>query len=144
MVLTWYACATIGAVGVTTNTKSVGPEITYLAGHAQCVAAITQPKFAALISGERARSEVGRGHRRQQRRGGRGAATCRPRDLRRRSTATQSGYPGRPIEPMLPAGIMYTSGTTSRPKAVVHTHANALWASRSVPTTSTSPATTST
>ena len=36
----------------------------------------------------------------------------------------------RPIEPMLPFGIMYTSGTTSRPKAVVHTHANAIWASR--------------
>ena len=31
---------------------------------------------------------------------------------------------------MLPVGIMYTSGTTSRPKAVVHTHANAIWASR--------------
>jgi crotonobetaine/carnitine-CoA ligase len=31
---------------------------------------------------------------------------------------------------MLPFGIMFTSGTTSRPKAVVHTHANAIWASR--------------
>jgi len=31
---------------------------------------------------------------------------------------------------MLPFGIMFTSGTTSRPKAVVHTHANAVWASR--------------
>ena len=34
---------------------------------------------------------------------------------------------------MLPAGIMFTSGTTSRPKAVVHTHANAIWASRNGP-----------
>ena len=34
---------------------------------------------------------------------------------------------------MLPAGIMFTSGTTSRPKAVVHTHANAIWASRTGP-----------
>ena len=39
----------------------------------------------------------------------------------------------RPAEPMLPAGIMFTSGTTSRPKAVVHTHANAVWASRNGP-----------
>jgi crotonobetaine/carnitine-CoA ligase len=28
---------------------------------------------------------------------------------------------------------MFTSGTTSRPKAVVHTHANAIWASRTGP-----------
>jgi crotonobetaine/carnitine-CoA ligase len=39
----------------------------------------------------------------------------------------------RPAEPMLPVGIMFTSGTTSRPKAVVHTHANAIWASRMGP-----------
>ncbi len=38
--------------------------------------------------------------------------------------------PSREPEPMAPVGIMFTSGTTSRPKAVVHTHANALWASR--------------
>ena len=45
--------------------------------------------------------------------------------------------PGRggPVEPMLPFGIMFTSGTTSKPKAVVHTHANAIWASRSGPRT---------
>ena len=36
---------------------------------------------------------------------------------------------------MLPFGIMFTSGTTSKPKAVVHTHANAIWASRSGPRT---------
>ena len=32
-----------------------------------------------------------------------------------------------------PFGIMFTSGTTNRPKAVVHTHANAIWASRMRP-----------
>ena len=39
-------------------------------------------------------------------------------------------WPGRPAEPLLPFGIMFTSGTTNKPKAVVHTHANAIWASR--------------
>jgi crotonobetaine/carnitine-CoA ligase len=42
-------------------------------------------------------------------------------------------WSGRAIEPMLPFGIMFTSGTTSKPKAVVHTHANAVWASRCGP-----------
>ena len=31
---------------------------------------------------------------------------------------------------MAPVGVVFTSGTTSQPKAVVHTHANALWAGR--------------
>ncbi len=42
-------------------------------------------------------------------------------------------WAGRTIEPMRPFGIMFTSGTTSKPKAVVHTHANAVWASRCGP-----------
>ena len=37
-VLSWFACALLGAVGVTTNTKSAGPEVEYFAAHTQCVA----------------------------------------------------------------------------------------------------------
>ncbi len=46
----------------------------------------------------------------------------------------EADCPERPADPMAPAGIMFTSGTTSRPKAVVHTHANALWAAKVGPT----------
>ena len=35
--------------------------------------------------------------------------------------------PPRAADPMADLGIQYTSGTTSRPKAVLWTHANALW-----------------
>src|SRR3954454_13067624 len=50
MVLSWLACATLGAVGVTTNTKSVGAEMTYFAEHTGAVAAVTQPQFAAIVA----------------------------------------------------------------------------------------------
>lgn len=131
MVLSWLACGTLGACSVTTNTKSVGAEMTYFAEHTGAVAAITQPQFAAMVaeaapglkwiavtddnSGEPATAEQA-------------AHGFDPFD-----SLYGDGWGGREPEPMLPHGIMFTSGTTSRPKAVVHTHANAVWASRTGP-----------
>ncbi len=132
MVLAWLACATVGAVGVTTNTKSVTSEIAYFASKAQCVAAITQPQYAAMVaeaaptlrwiavtdddSGEVPATPVGGFD-----------------SFDALFASEPSKWAGRTIEPMLPFGIMFTSGTTNRPKAVVHTHANAIWASRMGP-----------
>jgi crotonobetaine/carnitine-CoA ligase len=131
MVLAWLACSTLGAVGVTTNTKSVGAEMTFFAEQTGAVAAITQPQFAGMVheaapslkwiavtddnSGEAATEDV--------------AGFDRFNDL----YVGGDAWAGRPHEPMLPHGIMFTSGTTNRPKAVVHTHANALWAARTGP-----------
>lgn len=133
MVLSWFACALLGAVGVTTNTKSAGPEIEYFADHTRCVAAITQPQYVELVaanapnvkwiavtvddSGEPAAEAEATTV---------GAERIPFADLHGDGAA----FPDRPAEPMLPVGIMFTSGTTSRPKAVVHTHANVIWSSR--------------
>ena len=133
MVLAWYACALLGAVAVTTNTKSAGPEIEYFAAHARCVAAITQPHFAELVAANAPHlkwiavtADDGGEPAEERAPSGVGAERIAFADL----AGDGAALPERPAEPMLPVGIMYTSGTTSRPKAVVHTHANAIWASR--------------
>jgi crotonobetaine/carnitine-CoA ligase len=133
-VLTWLACAVVGAVGVTTNTKSVASEMASFIERTGCVGAMTQPRYAATVA----------------------SASDRARDQLKWIVVTEdnsgdvpspeevdhglhpfdsllgeaAAWTGRPIDPMLPFCIMFTSGTTSSPKAVVHTHANAIWASR--------------
>jgi carnitine-CoA ligase len=133
MVLSWFACALLGAVGVTTNTKSAGPEVEYFASHTRSVAAITQPQHVELVaanaksvkwiavtaddSGEPAEADE---H----------SASIDRRIAFADIHGDGAALSDRPAEPMLEVGIMFTSGTTSRPKAVVHTHANVIWSSR--------------
>lgn len=130
MVLSWYACAKLGACAVTTNTRSVGGEIAYFADHTQAVCAITQPQYVDEIraNAKNLRWLVVTDTNSDE--------PADPSKVGRGDEAFSSLYvdpstvPARPAEPMLPVGIMFTSGTTSLPKAVVHTHANALWAGR--------------
>jgi len=132
-VLTWYACARLGAVSVTTNTRSAGAEIEYFAEHTRCVGAVTQPQFARLVkeNAKKLRFLVVT----EDDSGEAPAAQTRDHGLEPFAALVGDGasLPARPPDPMAPAGIMFTSGTTSRPKAVVHTHANALWAARMGP-----------
>ena len=51
MVISWYACALIGAVAVTTNTGATPTEMAHFIATTQPVAAITQPRFMELLSG---------------------------------------------------------------------------------------------
>src|ERR1700744_2957715 len=48
--LAWFACVELGAIAVTTNTRSAAAEMEYFAGHCRAVAAITQPAYAELLS----------------------------------------------------------------------------------------------
>ncbi|WP_408590980.1 AMP-binding protein [Novosphingobium sp.] len=128
MLIAWLGCAYSGAVPVTTNARSAADELAYFAAHSRAVGAITQPRFAALV----AAATPGIGWR---------AVTAD--DNGEPATSDTSGFepfaaidgnpatlPARPHDPWAHFGIQYTSGTTSRPKAVLWTHANALWGAR--------------
>lgn len=125
---TWFACAELGAIAVSTNTRSVSRDVAYFAKHAGVVAAITSPRFAELVAdatglgqffvtaldaGEPAEVPAGVEH-------------VAFDDLLTESDV--AAIPDRPVDPMADLAIQFTSGTTSRPKAVVWTHANAIWA----------------
>ena len=131
-VIAWYGCALIGAVAVSTNTHSVASDLSYFQEVTEAVCAITQPCFAELIheacpnpnfvvvtdndagtwrkdAGDIARSIGGEGFE-----------------------SLYSGSALMPLEcdPQRNLGIQFTSGTTSRPKAVLWTHVNGLWAGK--------------
>ena len=128
-VLAWFGCAWLGAVAVTTNARSSGDELTYFAGHAQAVAGITQPKFAQLVA------DSCRGLRWMA-----VTATDNGDDPGPNAVSDADGFdaidadparlPARDYDPLAPFSVQYTSGTTSRPKGVLWTHANALWGAR--------------
>jgi crotonobetaine/carnitine-CoA ligase len=129
-VATWFACAAIGAIAVTTNTRSATDEMKYYVEHSGACAAITQPKFADLVGAvmphdawlavtdNDAGEPVANGSLPDR------ASTFRELLDDPNNLVT---YPADPLEPM---SVQYTSGTTSRPKGVLWTHANALWGAR--------------
>jgi len=129
-ILAWYAAAELGAVAVTTNTRSAGDEIAYFAEHCGAMAAITQPAYAELVN---ARC---RGLRWLAVTGHDAGATPAPgRGPERAESFTSllgdpADRPRRARDPWAPVGVQYTSGTTARPKGVLWTHANALWGAK--------------
>ena len=129
-VLAWYACAHIGAVAVTTNARSSADELAYFATHSRAVAAITQPCFAELVNG------ASRDFRFIAVTAHDNGAPPAPGFAPGRTERFEALYgdaadaPLRAPDPAHPVGVQYTSGTTSRPKGVLWTHANALWGAR--------------
>jgi crotonobetaine/carnitine-CoA ligase len=125
--LAWFACVELGAIAVTTNTRSAPAEMEYFAGHCGAVAAITQPAYAEMISahcrGLRWLAVISHDAGVAPAQG----AAASPGDRFESLFAESTDRPRRATDPAAPCSVQYTSGTTSRPKAVLWTHANALW-----------------
>ncbi|WP_454652486.1 AMP-binding protein [Bradyrhizobium liaoningense] len=126
--LAWFACVELGAIAVTTNTRSAPAEIEYFADHCGAVAAITQPAYAEVVA-QNCRNirwmavtshDAGTAPAQAVSRGERFEALF----------ADSADRPQRATDPLAPCSVQYTSGTTSRPKAVLWTHANALWGAK--------------
>src|SRR5579871_4184254 len=126
--LAWFACVELGAIAVTTNTRSASAEIEYFADHCGAVAAITQPAYAELVA---ANCRSLRWIAVISHDAGTAPAHAVPHGERFEDLfADSTNRPRRPSDPQAPCSVQYTSGTTSRPKAVLWTHANALWGAK--------------
>jgi len=124
--LAWYACTWLGAVAVTTNARAVGDELAYYAEHSEAVAGITQPRFAELVAthctGLKWLAVTADDN---------GVAPPQPTERSHHFDALDAEpLPRHAPDPLAPCSVQYTSGTTSRPKGVLWTHANALWGAR--------------
>jgi len=128
--LAWFAAVELGAIAVTTNTRSAPGEMEYFADHCGAVAAITQPAYAEMVSAHckslRWLAVISHDA---------GVARAAGRKAQHRDSfealfADSADRPRRAIDPSAPCSVQYTSGTTSRPKAVLWTHANALWGAK--------------
>lgn len=133
LLISWFACAYLGAVAVLTNTRSAKRDITYFCEHAEVVAAITQPQFSQMVSSAApdlsfiAVTETNAGQDSEEIAFAAGTVTTFPFEKLMEKEPLQNL---RDPEPMLDLSIQFTSGTTSRPKAVVWTHANMVFSAQ--------------
>ena len=125
----WHACSRIGAVVVTTNTRSSAEELAYYAADCGAVAALTQPAFVDLVARCAPAMRFIAATEKDQ--------GAEPAPFTTPDVVPFAAIDGDPAalpqgahDPLQFNSVQYTSGTTARPKGVVWTHANVLWGAR--------------
>ena len=115
--VTLFATARLGAIFVPLNFRLTGPELAFIINDAGAHALIADAHHRSVIDG--ARAELAKVARYFSEDGGSGWLP-----LEGPEPAIAEGLR---VDPDDPALIMYTSGTTGRPKGAVLTHANLWW-----------------
>jgi crotonobetaine/carnitine-CoA ligase len=112
--LFWMAAAKTGAVIVPTNPASTADEMEYILAHSEARLAVTEPQYAEPVHVAAGRCpELG------------GVLEVRP--LAPRLTGLPATPPETAVAPLDEISVQYTSGTTSKPKGVLLTHANYIY-----------------
>ena len=112
----WFACARLGAVAIDTNTRYSTDELAYALDQTGAIGIITHESLAERfdsIMGTRWLVTIDETT-------GTCPALC----------GDTSVLPAHVADPGAALCVQFTSGTTARPKAVLYTHANALWGAR--------------
>jgi len=120
-----FACAWLGATAVLSNAHWMGPEIGPVVDMLGVRAAVTQPRLYARVAEHCpnldwiAVTDTDAGEP--------AADAARPARSERFAALYGAPLPRRAPDPTAPAVILFTTGSTARPKAVLWTHANLLW-----------------
>lgn len=118
--ISWFALANIGAIMVPTNILSTSGEMEYVLNHSESVLLVTEEIYLEKFN--RIRNQLPYLQRillaRYE------GEEYKEQDLSRLMAAATDEAPSIPIDSEDVAAMLYTSGTTSKPKGVQITHAN--------------------
>ncbi|HMF15673.1 MAG TPA: AMP-binding protein, partial [Gemmataceae bacterium] len=122
LMLTYFACFKIGAITVPLNYRYRKAEVEYSVGHSKATSLVVHPSLVQEVD------DSALGHLGMRRFYLTGTGPVRPGfapfdDL---SAGPAGKLPGPAFDEQQPAAILYTSGTTAKPKGVTYSHGS-LW-----------------
>lgn len=127
--IAWFACSYLGAIPVTTNTRSVATNVKYFAEITKPVCAISSTDYAHIV-----REACGKNIPMFISEGDSEMLDETSNVYPFSSLFCNEPIPKLKADPERNFAVQFTSGTTSRPKPTMWSQANALWAGKSMST----------